>query len=291
MNRPAALALLCTLVAIGFAFQQRMLRRQSEVERQQMAQERSRLLGEATNLKQRLEIAHQRLVQSELQAASLKDDFSQIFSKTNSLPSTTAPQSGFVVGVPRRGGVPSLRLASPTKALDTTYHALYRELKFSAEQIGQFKTVMKEAATSFEDLDRQARQKRVSPMDRTMQPMYAEVDRDLRAKVHAHFGESAVPVIERFIETLSLREAVTQVSAELLYTETPLTETQASRLVDIMQKHMRDPAGRLNPTFADAKAMIADAVEVLSAPQVKIWNEFIEDMGKTSFGQLNRPRR
>src|SRR5687767_938301 len=132
MNRIAIAASLLALAAGGFAFNEWRARQRSEAASTQLVAERSRLTGEVSNLKQRLDAANQRLVQSELQSASLKDDFSQIFSKT--APPTgggalTSGQSGFFVGGSRRTGAPSLRLTTPVKALDTIYHALYRKLK------------------------------------------------------------------------------------------------------------------------------------------------------------------
>jgi hypothetical protein len=117
------------------------------------------------------------------------------------------------------------------------------------------------------------------------------VDSELRSTLASRFGENAVPLIERFTETLFLREPVSHVASELFYSDTPLSEAQANQLVDILAKHMRDPAGRLNPTFADGSAMKTDAAAVLSPPQLEVWREFIEYMMKTSFNSLNRPRR
>jgi hypothetical protein len=294
MNRFAITASLLALAAGGFAFKEWRERQRSEAASELVATERTRLATEVSNLKQRLDAANQRLVQSELQSASLKDDFGQIFSKT--APATgggalVSGQPGFFVGGSRRTGAPSLRLTTPVKALDTIYHALYRKLKLSPEQIGHFKSAMIAAATGFEDLDRQARQKRVSPTDHTLQPRYAAIDAELRSKMSTLFGDAAVPVIEKFTETLSIRDAITQVMAELFYTAHPLTETQADQLVDVMQKHLRDPAGRLNHTFADARAMKAEGAAILSPAQIPVWNDFLEYMAKSSFGFLNRPRR
>ncbi len=294
MNRFAIAASLLALVAGGFALKEWRARQRGEAASELVATERARLAAEVSNLKQRLDAANQRVVQSELQSAALKDDFSQIFSKN--APATSAGalvsgQSGFVVGGYRRMSATSLRLTTPVKALDTIYYALYRKLKLSPEQIAQFKGAMIAAANGFEDLDRQARQKRVNPTDRTLQPLFAAIDADLRSKMTTLVGETAIPVIERFTETLSIRDAVTQVIAELFYTDHPLSETQADQLVDVMQKHLRDPAGRLNHTFADAAAIKREGGAILSAAQVSVWNDFIDYMAKSSFNAINRPRR
>jgi hypothetical protein len=61
--------------------------------------------------------------------------------------------------------------------------------------------------------------------------------------------------------------------------------------VAILAKNMRDPAGRLNSTFADGRAMKADAMAVLSPRQLDEWNELIDTPAKTSFAALNPTRR
>lgn len=271
--------------------------RRAETRYEDAERQRSELATELGRIKQRLEIANQRLAESEMKAASLKDDFSQLFSAKQ--PAAPAPpanpssiaQQGFVVGGGYRTGPAAFRLRPPAKALDTTYHALYRQLKLSKPEIDRFKSVMTEATTRFEELDFQARQRRVSVMDKSLQPQYAAVDSNLRANLTEHFGSEVLPVIERFSETLFLRDAVSPLAGDLFYTETPLTEAQANQLVDVLAKHMRDPAGRLNPTFADPAAMKANAAEVLSPPQLEIWHELIDHLRKTSFASLNRPRR
>jgi hypothetical protein len=307
MNKPAIFASALAIVAGGFALWQRVLVQRAEVSVSNLSAERSDLHKEVANLKQRLELANQRMVQSEMQAASLKDDLSQLFSKKDasapstrsmsSTPSTTAiapggrPQQGWVMGLARRGGSLSLRPAQPARDLNTTYHVLYRQLKLSPEHIEQFKATMTEAATQFEDLEREAKTKRVSATDRTMRPLYAKVDSELRAKLVAQFGPDALPVIERFTETLFLRDAVTQVATELFYTPAPLTEPQANQLVDILAKNMRDPAGRLDLAFADSSAIKAEAARVLSPPQLLVWREWIDYLAKTAFASLNPHRR
>jgi hypothetical protein len=294
MNRPAIIASAFAVAAFGCAIWQHAVVCRADVTIERLNGESGRLQNELSNVKQRLEAASQRMVQAELQSASLKDDLSQLFSKKDAAASVTAnarSQPTFMVGGYRRGGPLSLRSMPPIKALDTTYHVLYRQLKLSAAQIEQFKTVMTEAATRFEDLAREAKKKQVRTTDPTMQPLYAKADSELREKLTVLVGAEAVPVMEHFTETLFLRDGVAQLATELFYTNSPLTEPQANQLVDILAKNMRDPAGRLNSAFADASAMKADAEKVLSPPQLVVWGELIDFLVKTSFASLNPLRR
>jgi hypothetical protein len=292
MNRSAIIAGSLAVAALFLAGWEFVVVQRANAKIAETSGDRDRLRGELDNLKARLDAANQRLVQAELQAASLKDDFSRIFSKDRiSVPAAGAagrPQPGFAVGGLRRG---PFTFRARTSGLDTTYHALYRRLKFSPTQIEAFKTAMTGARTRFEDFDREAKQKRVGVMDVSMQPLYARVDADLRASLTSQFGAEALPLMERFMETLFLRDTIAQVAVELFYTDAPLTEPQANELVDILAKNMRDPAGRLNSTFADGGAMKAEAVTVLSPRQLEVWNDLIDYLAKTSFNALNPTRR
>lgn len=317
MNRPAILASACAVAAVGCAIWQHAIVRRADATIVRLSDESSRLQNELSNVKQRLEAASQRMVQAELQSASLKDDLSQLFSKKDGAtpvtsggrsqpsvpsvnlisPARAAPATGsgrsptFMVGGYRRGGPLSLRSMPPGKALDTTYHVLYRQLKLSAAEIEQFKAIMTEAATRFEDLAREAKRKQVRTTDATMQPLYAKADSEMREMLSSLVGAETLPVLEHFTETLFLRDAVAQLATELFYTDAPLTEPQANQLVDILAKNMRDPAGRLNSAFADASAMKTEAEKVLSPPQLVVWRELIDYLVKTSFALLNPLRR
>jgi hypothetical protein len=295
MNRLVIIVAAVAVAALTFAIRERVARRDSEATRVALIADRDRLFSELTALKQRLEGANERVVSAELQAASLKDDLSQLFSKKEPVAPVVGsggrPQQGFAMGWTRRGGPLSLRSVPPVKALETTYHVLYRQLKLTPDQIQQFKAIMTEAAFRFEDVEREAKSKRVSVMDKSIQPLFAKADAELRASFTTLLGPEALPIVERFTETLFLRDTVAQFANELFYTDTPLTEPQANQLVEILAKNMRDPAGRLNTVFADASAMKADANDILSPPQRVVWGELIEFLSKTSFALLNQQRR
>lgn len=291
MNSPTVIVSALVVTVSIFAVRQSVLLRQTESTIEDLRVERTRLETELGQMKQRSDAANQRMVQAELQSASLKDDLSQLFPKKETGAPTVAVgaklQPGWSIGSVHRVGPGPLRSSPSAKALESTYHVLYRQLAFSPAQIEQFKAVMTEAATAFEDLEREAKQKRVSVMDRTIQPRFTAVDSELRAKLTSHFGSDALPVIERFTETLYLRDTVAHVATDLFYTNDPLTEPQANQLVEILAKNLRDPYGRLNPVFADADAMMADAGAVLSPVQLAVWRDLVDYMRKTAFAWLN----
>jgi hypothetical protein len=175
MNRPAIFAYIVALAAVGFAAYKTIVLQRTQATVETLNAERGRVLGELDNVKQRLEISNERLVKAELQAASLKEDFSRVFAKPDgaatATPGTGKTQQGFYVGGFRRGGAFTFRSNPPGKALDTTYHALYRKLKLSPEQIEVFKAIIIETTDRFSDLDREAKRKQVSVTDKTMQPL------------------------------------------------------------------------------------------------------------------------
>jgi hypothetical protein len=265
-----------------------------------------------------LSAANARLAQARLYAESLKEDLGRLFPQkssasipTPSLPAaatpmlsaTTAPtvrsmapvpesrygSSMFVAGRYRGPRTSFVRNPPSVRTLDTIYPALYRQLELSPEQASQFKTLAIEVADRFSDLDRRAKSEQKRPSDPTLQPLYAAVDAEYRKKLVDLVGADAIPAVEHFAETLFLREAVVYVAGDLFYTDTPLQESHADRLVEIMSKHLRDPNGRIDTVFGDASAMKAAAREFLSPVQLAAWDQFIDDLAKTNFGLL-QPR-
>lgn len=261
--------------------------------------------------------ANARLAQARLYAESLKEDLGRLFPQKSSaaatpplpaaatpmLSATTTPtvrsmapapesrygSSMFVAGRYRGPRTSFVRNPPSVRSLDTIYPALYRRLKLSPEQATQFKTLAIEVADRFSDLDRRAKSEQKRPSDPTLQPLYAAVDAEYRKKLVDLVGADAIPAVEQFAETLFLREAVVYVAGDLFYTDAPLQESHADRLVGIMSKNLRDPNGRIDTVFGDASAMKAAAREFLSPVQLAAWDQFIDDLAKTNFGPL-QPR-
>jgi hypothetical protein len=308
MNRLSILACVLAVAASGAAAYQYVAAQRGNSVLRELRDEHARLTAELHTVKQKAADAHQRVLQTSEQNASLKQSLDTLFPRSSAAPAPTAApkigptvtsmatpdkaanravQTGFFRG--RTFSAPFRGVASP--ALESTYHVLYRQLNLSPEQIAQFKAASLEAADRFEDLHRQAKHNNVRPTDPTMQPLYLEAEAKLKSKLTDVAGADALPKIQHFANTLFLRDAVVDVASELFYTPTPLTPTQADQLVEIMWKHMRDPFGHHDPLFGDATAMKADAREVLAEPQRGVWNAFIDQLAKTSFASLQAPPR
>jgi hypothetical protein len=295
MNKPAVIASIVALIGIGFGAWALVRAQRAEKAVAALTQQQATLRTELAQARKHLEDAQQLVARADQQTAALKEDLSQLFSNK----STSAPvanpagvtQMGFRASPPRRTSPLTQRTTPTLRALDTSYYALYRQLQLSAAQIEQFKTTLTAATARFEELDRDAKRRGVSSRDVEMQALYAKADAEFRASLTAHFGPKALPALELFTETLPLRDAVTQFGNELFYTDTPLTEAQANRLVEIMSKAMRDPAGRLDPVFAEGKTMVVEAEHVLNATQLPRWREYIEELSRSSFNALFRPSR
>lgn len=268
---------------------------------------------------QALAAANERLAQARLHAESLKSDLGRLFPggsrapsapsagqsslapATTTLSSTANPTArGAVSGADQRGGgamfvsgryrgprTSFVRTPPSLKSLDTLYPALYRQLGLSPDQAAQFKTLAVEVAERFADLDRRARAEQKRPSDPSFQPLYNAVDAEYRQKLAGLIGAEAIPAVEFFTETLFLRDAVAYFAGEFFFTDAPLTQTHADRLVEVMAKHFRDPNGRFDHVFADGAAMKAAAREFLSPAQLAAWVQFIDDLARTSFGALH----
>ena len=279
--------------------------------------ERDDLLQKLKKSEQAASAANERLAQARLHAESLKEDLGRLFPQKSSA-AAPSPSPSAAATPALSAATPAVRSMAPTneirsgstmfvagryrgprtsfvrnppslRTLDTLYPALYRQLKLSSDQAAQFRVLAVEVAERFSDLDRRAKSEQKRPSDPTMQPLYAAVDAEYRKKLVDLIGADAIPAVEHFAETLVLREAVVHVAGELFYTNTPLQESQADRLVEIMSKNIRDPNGRIDTVFGDASAMKAGAREFLSPLQLTAWEQFIDDLGRTNFGVL-QPR-
>lgn len=263
--------------------------------------------------------ANERLAQTRIQAEALREDLGRLFPARGAAPASPpgpppsstagsmlqAPGSpttvrGSILGAENRGSVGMfvpgryrgprtsfVRTPPSLKSLDTLYPALYRQLGLSSEQAVQFRMLAVELAERFSDLDRRARAEQKRPHDPSLQPLYAAVDAEYRRKLAALVGVEAIPTVERFAETLFLRDAVAYFAGEFFYTDTPVSQTHADRLVEIMAKHLRDPNGRLDHVFADGTAMKSDAHEFLSPVHQAAWGQFVDDLARTGFGSLH----
>ena len=297
MNTPVVIASALAAAGIAVAGWTFLRLQQATESSAVLAQKEAAVRRELTQARQQLAAANERMNRSEQQAASLKEDLGRLFAKNTtpppSVPTLGSPpaQTGFRAA-PLRRTSPLVQRTTPTlRALDTTYHALYRKLRLTPAQIADFKTVLTDATARFDDLGRQAKQRGIGPRDPEIQPLFAQADADYRRAITDRFGEKALPALEHFTETLFLRDAIAQWSTALFYTETPINESQADQLVEVMSKNMRDPAGRVDTAFADGPAMIADATPILAAGQQPHWREFIDDLRKSSFASLMRPIR
>ncbi len=289
MNLQVKGLIFATIIGIGFGGYQFKLARDAQSTSARLRLERDRLTQDLSTARKQASEAETSIARLRQENFGLKLDFDSIFSKQVSVKAPVAADPKLVRGQTRK-----VYFDNPFRGarwlLETTCQSLYRRLDFSDVQIEQFKALAIEAESRFADLDETAVAQRLKRSDPILSPLYREVDESIREKAVAYFGESGLAAIERFGETLILREIIAQVAEVLFYTNTPISQSQAENLVDIMWKNMRDPSGRMDPTFADAQPMLDDAQRILSSPQFSVWREFIQQLRKNSFSTLKTQR-
>jgi hypothetical protein len=311
-----ALVLVTAGAAVHFFFEWRRVR----VVVAATAGERDALQAKLTLSEQTLAAAKEHLMEARLQADTLRADLGRLFPVSGSAPSAIAARQPLAPGPSMLPAPPGLTAGSATsgvgnrgnvtmfvpgryrgprasfvrtppslKSLDTLYPALFRQLRLSPDQAAQFRTLAIELAEQFADLDRRARAEQKRPSDPSLQPLYTAIDSEYRRKLAALIGAEAIPAVEHFAETLFLRDAVAYFASEFYFTDAPVSQAHADRLVEIMAKHLRDPNGRLDHVFADGGAMKLAAQEFLAPVHGAAWELFIDDLARTGFGTL-QPR-
>ena len=160
------------------------------------------------------------------------------------------------------------------------YQSFFRNMGFSSEQSERFTELMLDNEERTEKLFQNAAAK-TSTKDRESMQLVRDVVReqgqaDQIALVRGEFGEPVGDAFARYQETAAVRTVANGLALALFYTDSPLTEKQAERLVEIMGKNARTAAGKVNPGAINKEATLAAAQAVLSARQLEAFSSQID---------------
>ncbi|MBI5381532.1 MAG: hypothetical protein HZA31_06490 [Opitutae bacterium] len=140
--------------------------------------------------------------------------------------------------------------------LDGQYAALFKKLRLTPAQIEQFKTLLVEkqnmvrdvmAAARDQGLDMRQNRDQIGAM---IQQSQAEVDSNIKSAI----GATAFADYQQYEQTQPQRNLVNQLQQQLSYTATPLTETQAEQLVQILKQNA--PASSTSTNFVSNTVML-----------------------------------
>jgi RNA polymerase sigma factor (sigma-70 family) len=249
-------------LAIGFAVHETRESRRMQAELAVLTAERIDLQTQLRDLRQGF-AARERLtadLQRQLQSATVLKSATAF-----AMPGPTSAE------VQRSAGRLSLGSMSPSEIrtrngnnIDAAYAALYRQLGWSTAERKQFRDAMLARTESGERLFRaavataQAKNPKIDRAERfeVFEATNAQVQVEQQADVRRIFGEAAGRAMEHFQETLPVRPITNQLATALFNSETPLTPTQADRLVDVLARHSRGPLGKVDVRALNLEAAV-----------------------------------
>ena len=121
-------------------------------------------------------------------------------------------------------------------ALDSRYAALFRELNLSPADLDKFKNLLVERQTAVMDAVSAARAQGLSgPENRSaLQQVIASANSEVEDNIKTALGDAAYAQYQTYEQTAPERNTVTQLQQRLSYSQTPLTDDQATQIIAIM---------------------------------------------------------
>ena len=165
-------------------------------------------------------------------------------------------------------------------ALDNRYAPLFKDLALTPAQLDQFKSLLLEKQNAMRDVMLSARDQGLNPRtDRdAINQLIQQSNADVDSQIQSTLGPQGFAQYQTYEQTLPQRNTVTQLQQSLSYTSTPLNDTQANQLIQILSANsaqnnnannglrglLGGPGGQARVT----DAAVTQAQGVLSQPQV-----------------------
>ncbi|HTB81643.1 MAG TPA: hypothetical protein VK717_12230 [Opitutaceae bacterium] len=200
---------------------------------------------------------HQHELEDELAALRAKNAEKALADGEGAADSTSAPQNAGRRG--QNGRFANMQalmndpkfaklLALQQKAqLDSRYAALFKQLGLSPAQVDAFKNLLLQKQNAARDVLTAARDQGLDPRtDRTtINQLIAQSNAEADSQIEAALGATAFQQYQSFEQTLPQRSTVNQLQQSLSYTGTPLQDTQAEQLVQLLASNASKTS---NPT-------------------------------------------
>jgi hypothetical protein len=172
--------------------------------------------------------------------------------------------------------------------LDSRYAALFKSLNLTPQQLDQFKNLLVEKQQAMLDAMNAAREQGINPrtdpdaFNQAITQAQAAVD----AQIQSALGDAGFAQYQQYVQTLPERNTVNQLQQALSYTGTPLTDDQASQMINLLQQTSPPRSGNGtagtgapggigallgmgNQTSRVTDETITQAAGILSGPQVQ----------------------
>jgi hypothetical protein len=127
--------------------------------------------------------------------------------------------------------------------LDNTYAPLFKVLGLTPQQLDQFKNLMVQKQQAMMDARQAAIEQGINPRTDpdAFQQAVAQASAAVDSQIQAALGDAAYAQYEQYQQTLPQRNTTNQLQQSLSYTSSPLTDDQATQLIQILAQSA--PAG------------------------------------------------
>jgi len=191
-----------------------------------------------TDLARRLEDAQKQLKYLRDQIAAMRQPAPAEDGQANAGPAPRAPGGNFG-GFRAMMNNPQFQklMAVQQKAmLDNTYAPLFKMLNLTPQQLEQFKNLMVQKQQALMDAAQAARDQGINPRTdpEAFQDAITQAQAAVDSQIQAALGDAGFAQYQQYQQTLPQRTTVTSLQQSLSYTQTPLTDDQASQLIGIL---------------------------------------------------------
>lgn len=164
----------------------------------------------------------------------------------------------------------SIRATRAATRID--YAPFFRSLNLTPDQIEVFEDLMVDRAWGGIDISGARLDLGLQHNDPAVLQESQRQDRDFQARMREHLGDTVAEAFLQYESDAPLRNLASNLAGSVYHTESPLTDTQAKQLSQIVGRHYPnleniDQRWRTDPTSAEA--ILRDAQEILSPTQMK----------------------
>ena len=129
--------------------------------------------------------------------------------------------------------------------INQTYGPLFKALNLSPEQLAQFQSLLADKQQALMDVMQAARDQGINPrtdpdgFKTLVNQAISQTDQSIQQTL----GDAAFQQYQQYQQTLPERNVVNSLQQSLSYTQTPLTDDQASQLVSLLAQYQPQRAG------------------------------------------------
>jgi hypothetical protein len=126
-----------------------------------------------------------------------------------------------------------------------TYAALFKQLNLTPEQLNQFQQLLSDKQQALMDAMQAARDQGLSPRTdpETYKAAINQAVSQSDTQIQQMLGDAAYQEYQQYQQTLPERNVVNSLQQQLSYTQTPLTDDEASQMIGLLQQTQPQRAG------------------------------------------------